>query len=48
MTRRYITVAALIERDRHNRRLARVAVTVAGVGMALAIIAMLIGWMLTW
>ena len=48
MTRRYITVTALIERDHRNRRLARVAATVAGAGLALAIIALPIGWMLTW
>lgn len=48
MNRRYITVAALIERDHRNRRLARVAATVAGAGLALAIIALPIGWMLTW
>lgn len=48
MTRRYITVAALIERDRRNRRLARVAATVAAIGLSLAIIALPIGWMLTW
>jgi hypothetical protein len=48
MTRRYITVTALIERDHRNRRLARVAATVAGAGLALAILALPIGWMLTW
>ena len=48
MTRRYITLAALIERDRRNRRLARVAATVAGAGLALAVVALPIGWMLTW
>ena len=48
MTRRYITVTALIERDIRNRRLARVAATVAGAGLALAILALPIGWMLTW
>ena len=45
---RYITIAALIERDRRNRQIARVAATVAGAGLALAIIALPIGWMLTW
>jgi hypothetical protein len=45
---RYITIAALIERDRRNRRVARVAATVAAAGLALAIIALPIGWMLTW
>jgi len=45
---RYTTIAALIERDRRNRQLARVAATVAGAGLALAIIALPIGWMLTW
>ena len=45
---RYITIAALIERDRRNRKLARVAATVAAVGLALAILALPIGWMLTW
>ena len=45
---RYITVAALIERDRRNRRLARVAATVAAAGLVLAILALPIGWMLTW
>jgi hypothetical protein len=45
---RYITIAALIERDRRNRRLARVAATVAAAGLALAVIALPIGWMLTW
>ncbi len=45
---RYITFAALLERDRRNRRLARVAATVAGAGLALAILALPIGWILTW
>ncbi len=45
---RYITFAALIERDRRNRRVARIAATVAAAGLALAIIALPIGWMLTW
>ena len=45
---RYITIAALIERDRRNRRLARVAATVAAAGLALAILALPIGWALTW
>lgn len=45
---RYTTLAALIERDRRNRRLARVAATVAAAGLVLAIIALPIGWMLTW
>lgn len=45
---RYITLAALIERDRRNRQLARVAATVAGAGLALAILALPIGWMLSW
>jgi hypothetical protein len=45
---RYITLAALIERDRRNRQFARVAATVAGAGLTLAIIALPIGWMLTW
>ena len=45
---RYITFAALIERDRRNRQLARVAAIVSGAGLALAIIALPIGWMLTW
>jgi hypothetical protein len=45
---RYITIAALIERDRRNRRLARVAATVAALGLALAVIALPIGWALTW
>ena len=48
MTRRYITIAALVERDRRNRKLARVAATVAGAGLTLAILALPIGWMLTW
>ena len=48
MTRRYITVTALIERDHRNRRLARVAATVAGAGLTSAIIALPIGWLLTW
>lgn len=48
MTRRYITVTALVQRDRRNRRLARVAATVAGAGLALAILALPIGWVLTW
>jgi len=43
---RYITIAALVERDRRNRRLARVAATAAGAGLVLAILP--IGWMLTW
>ena len=45
---RYITLATLIERDRRNRQIARIAATVAGVGLALTIIALPIGWMLTW
>jgi hypothetical protein len=45
---RYITIAALIERDRRSRQLARVAATVAGAGLVLAILALPIGWMLTW
>jgi hypothetical protein len=45
---RYITLAALIERDRRNRKLAHVAATVAGAGLVLAILALPIGWMLTW
>jgi hypothetical protein len=45
---RYITVAALIERDRRNRQLARVAATVAAAGLVLAILALPIGWMLSW
>ncbi len=45
---RYITIAALIERDRRNRRLARVAATVAAAGLVLAIIALPIGWALSW
>jgi hypothetical protein len=45
---RYITIAALIERDRRNRQLARVVATVAAAGLVLAIIALPIGWMLTW
>jgi hypothetical protein len=48
MDRRYITLAALIERDRRNRRLACVAATVAAAGLALAILALPIGWMLSW
>ena len=45
---RYITIAALIQRDHRNRHLARVAATVAGAGLALAILALPIGWALTW
>ena len=45
---RYITIAALIERDRRNRQLARVAATVAAAGLALAILALPIGWALSW
>ena len=45
---RYITIAALIERQQRNRQIARVAATVAGAGLALAILALPIGWMLTW
>jgi hypothetical protein len=45
---RYITIAALIERDRRNRRLARVAATVGAAGLVLAIIALPIGWSLSW
>ena len=45
---RYITIAALIERDRRNRQIARIAATVAGAGLALAILALPIGWLLTW
>jgi len=45
---RYITFAALIERDRRNRRLARMAATVAGAGLVLAILALPIGWALSW
>ena len=48
MNRRFITIAALVERDQRNRKLARVAATVAGAGLALAILALPIGWMLTW
>ena len=48
MTRRYITVTALIERDRRNRRLARVAAIAALAALALAVIALPIGWLLTW
>ena len=48
MTRRYITVTALIEGDLRNRHLARVAATVAAAGLALAILALPIGWALTW
>ena len=45
---RYITIAALIERDHRNRKLARVVATVAGAGLALAILALPIGWALSW
>lgn len=48
MNRRFITIAALVERDRRNRKLARVAATVAGAGLTLAILALPIGWALTW
>ena len=48
MTRRYITLAALQQQAAASRRLARVAATVAGAGLALAIVALPIGWMLTW
>ena len=48
MNRRFITIAALVERDRQNRKLTRVVATVAGAGLALAILALPIGWMLTW
>ena len=44
----YITVTALIERQQRNRQLARVAATVAGAALVLAIIALPIGWALTW
>ena len=45
---RYITIAALIERQQRNRQLARIAATVAAASLVLAIIALPIGWMLTW
>jgi hypothetical protein len=45
---RYITLAALIERDRRNRKLAHVAATVTGAGLVLAILALPIGWALSW
>jgi len=45
---RHITTAEMIERDRRNRRIARVAATVAAAGLALTVIALPIGWMLTW
>ena len=45
---RYITIAVLIERQQRNRQIARVAATVAGAGLTLAILALPIGWMLTW
>ena len=48
MNRRYITLAALQQQAAASRRLARVAATVAGAGLALAILALPIGWMLTW
>ena len=48
MNRRFITIAALVERDRRNRKLARVAATVAAAGLTLAILALPIGWALTW
>ena len=48
MNRRFITIAALVERDHRNRHLARVAATMAGAGLALAILALPIGWALTW
>ena len=48
MTRRHITLAALQQQAAASRRLARVTATVAGAGLALAILALPIGWMLTW
>ena len=48
MNRRYITLAALQQQAAAARRLARVAATVAGAGLTLAILALPIGWMLTW
>ena len=45
---RYITIAALVERDRRNRQLARVSAAVAAAGLVLAILALPIGWVLTW
>jgi hypothetical protein len=45
---RYITIVALIERNRRSRQLAHVAAIVAAAGLVLAIIALPIGWMLTW
>ena len=41
-------VAVIVERNRRSRQLAHVAATVAAAGLALAVIALPIGWMLTW
>ena len=45
---RYLTLAALIERQRRARNLARVSATVAAAALVLLILALPIGWMLTW
>ena len=45
---RYLTLAALIERQRRARQLARIAVTVAAASLVLLILALPIGWALTW
>ena len=45
---RYLTLAALIESQRRARQLARVSAAVAAAGLVLLIIALPIGWMLTW
>ena len=45
---RHLTLAALIERQRRARQLARVAATVAAASLVLLTIALPIGWMLTW
>ena len=48
MTRRYITLAALQQQAAASRRLARVAAIAALAALVLAIIALPIGWLLTW
>lgn len=45
---RYLTLAALIERQRRARQLARVSAIVALAALVLLTIALPIGWVLTW
>ncbi len=45
---RYITIAALIERDRRNKRIARATASIMSAIGLLLVLALPIGWMLTW